>query len=265
MDGARKSTTPRTHFFHQSQRGESLSGAARHDRQCTVVVLQFRLDRVDGLALVVTWFEHPARVRRVAGERAPVDVRAADPVQVDACDVAVLVVCDEFLKIMAHRGRGVSNDEMLVPGVGHRRHKKRGHVLIRQRIRITFRLDSPVLAVHVLRDQVDAGILPARVCGRVVPHPHMVEPVSPCGVLGEEPLHGTLPFRTLLAIVHRLFNDAVEYLIDADAHSRPSEDALERFTSSTLPGRYTGSRCKHAPSSVNLRDLHIPRQRRHQE
>ena len=128
--GEEQDRAARAQLLRQSQRGERLACAARHDRQRPVVVLQFRLDRVDGLALVVARLEHLACVGRVAGERAPVDVRVADPFQVDARDVAVLVVRDVRLEIMAHRGRGVRDDEMLVSCVGHRRHEERGHVLV---------------------------------------------------------------------------------------------------------------------------------------
>ena len=208
----------RAQFLRQTQRGESLAGAARHDCQRPVMILQLRFDRVDGLALVVARFEHLARVSSVAGEGAPVDVRVADPFQVDARDVTVLVVRDIRLEVVAHRGRCVRDDEMPVACVCHRRHEERGHVLVRQRVRIAFRLDRPILAVHVLRDQVDAGVLPARIRGRVIPQPHMIELVLPRWILGEEPLHGAFPFRALLALVHRLLDDAVENFIDTDGH-----------------------------------------------
>ena len=46
----------------------------------------------------------------------------------------------------------------------------------------------------------------------------MIELVLPRWILGEEPLHGAFPFRALLALVHRLLDDAVENFIDTDGH-----------------------------------------------
>ncbi len=224
--GQEQHRAARTHLLRQTQRGQRLARAARHHRQRAVMIHQLGLDRVDRLALVVARLEHRARIVRVPCERAPIDVRLADPLQIHADDVPVRMQLDVLLEVVAHGRRGIRDHEMLVPVIRQRGHEERAHVLVRQLLRIALRLERPILPVQITRHQIDACIRLAlgQLLRRVIPHPYMLEPVRPRRIMTEEMPNYTLPTRALLLDIDRIPDDTIQHRINTNTHDNTPDD-----------------------------------------
>lgn len=148
------------------------------------MIRQFLFDGLNRLDLMQTRIIGGTRTSSRSGlERTPIEIGVLHRIEIQTNYISIRMIIYIIFERLGNRGRSICDHKMpIVVIIRQSIHEERGHIAFGEFLLcIAFRLNSPIRAVFIQRDEIDAHIstTSAQFFRCVIPHPHFSDALYP--------------------------------------------------------------------------------------